>query len=333
MSAPSLYPWQSQDWTCLNGLKARLPGAILLKGARGIGKLVLAQAFAHSLLCNRNTAEGHACGQCSACHWLEQGSHPDLKFIQPESMDPAAEESGKKPSKQIAVEQIRALSDFLGMTAHQGGRKVALIYPAERMNVNAANALLKSLEEPPEGMLFLLVTSKPQHLLPTILSRCLSITASQPGRDECLSWLRAQGMENPQQALAAAGYSPLLALQQDQLADMPERQALLNGLRDPARLDALALAETLQKVEQAHVVEWMQHWHYDLVALKLSGMAPRYHPGELGTLQRLCHSVSSLDLARFQTRLHQARRESQHTLNPKLFLESLLIGYRQLLAR
>lgn len=331
MSAP--YPWQSGDWQRLQALRERPPQGLLFKGAQGIGKLDLALHYAHSLLCQRPQSGGLACGSCPACHWLSQGSHPDFRLLQPDALSQAGEEneSGKKPSKQITVEQVRGLADFMGMTSHQGGMRVIVICPAEAMNVNAANALLKNLEEPPRNTLFILVTHKPQQLLPTILSRCVSFGVSVPDAATATQWLHAQGVRDAGHTLAAAGYSPLLALQGDAQAGAEERAKLLHGLRSPASLDVFLMAELLQKTEQVLVVQWLQQWCYDLVAMKQAGRL-RYHMGEETVIRKLVAPVAALELVRLQKMLQTAKREAQHTLNPKLFFESLLLAYRQLLS-
>ncbi len=329
-----IYPWQESDWIRLQELRKRPPHGLLFKGAMGIGKFELAMHFARSLLCQRPDEAGFACGQCQSCHWFSQGSHPDFFLLQPEALSLEGEESesGKKPSKQISVDQVRGLADFSGMSAHQGGRRVVVIHPAEAMNINAANALLKNLEEPPPGMLFILVTHKPQQLLPTILSRCLSFALSAPDAGSAVRWLAGQGVRDPAEALAASGFSPLHAVKTDEQLGGEERDKLLRAVRKPASLDVFALAEALQKTEQVAVVQWLQQWSYDLNAMKLAGRL-RYHPGEEAAIGELVESVAPLDLARLQGYLQGAKREARHTLNPRLFLESLLLSYRQIMAK
>ncbi|HEU0282879.1 MAG TPA: DNA polymerase III subunit delta' [Gallionella sp.] len=328
----NIYPWQKDDWLRLQELRIRSPHGLLFKGSKGIGKFDLAMSFACSLLCQQPDEAGFACGQCPSCHWFSQGSHPDFCLLQPESLslDGEESESGKKPSKQISVDQIRGLADFSGMSAHQGGRRVVVIHPAEAMNTNAANALLKNLEEPPPGMLFILVSHKPQQLLPTILSRCLSFALPAPDAESAMRWLAQQGVKNPAEALAVSGFAPLQAAQLNEQQGSEERDKLLRAVRQPATLDVFALAEALQKTEQVMVVQWLQQWSYDLSAMKLAGKL-RYHPGEEAAVRKLVESVPPLNLARLQGYLQGAKREAQHTLNPKLFLESLLFSYRQLM--
>lgn len=352
-----IYPWQSNDWLHLLELSKRPPHGLLFKGNKGIGKLDLAMNFAQSLLCEQADDEHLACGKCPSCHWFEQGSHPDFRFIQPGALSVEMQESvlfeksstlrnwtrrsaeealdeqqrkGKKPSKEVSVDQIRGLSDFLGMTAHQGGKRVVVVHPAEAMNTNAANALLKNLEEPPQGMLFILVSHKPQQLLPTILSRCLSFALSAPDAESASNWLKAQGVKNPSEAYAASGFSPLQAVHIDDQLGSEERDKLLRAVRQPDALDAFALAEAMQKTEQVLVVQWLQQWCFDLNAMKMSGKL-RYHLGEEAVISKLITTVDPLDLARMQKALLTSKREAQHTLNPKLFFESLFLAYRQLM--
>ena len=328
----NIYPWQKDDFLRLREMRDRPLHALLFKGSKGIGKFDLAINFAQSLLCQQQDDAGFACGKCSSCHWFEQASHPDFRLLQPEAMilDKQQTGTGKKPSKQISVEQVRGLADFVGMSAHQGGRRVVIIHPAESMNTNAANALLKSLEEPPQGMLFILVTQKPQQLLPTILSRCMAFVLSAPDTVSATKWLEEQGVNHPTEALATSGFAPLQAVHLDQQLGSEERGKLLNALRQPAGLDVFALAEVLQKTEQVLVVQWLQQWSYDLNAMKLAGMI-RYHPSDEALIKKLVQSVVPLNLARLQKYLQTAKREAHHTLNPKLFFESLFLVYRQLM--
>ncbi|MDX8379075.1 MAG: DNA polymerase III subunit delta' [Gallionella sp.] len=323
-----LYPWQQDDWGRLQTLRERATQALLFQGPKGIGKLSLALRYAHTLLCQQPQDTGHACGGCPACHWLAQDSHPDFRIIQPES-EMEETEAGKKPSQQISVDQIRSLSDFMGMTSHQGGRRVVVIHPAESMNVNAANALLKNLEEPPTGLLFILVTHKPQQLLPTMLSRCLAFVLNSPDKHIAAQWLATQGVKQPADSLALAGFSPLQALQGVAKGVLAAREMLLRAVSQPATMNVFALAEALQKTEQVQVVQWLQQWCHDLISQRMTGRL-RYHPASQPVIETLVAPLDPLNLARLQKVLHTAKREAQHTLNPKLFLESLFITYCQL---
>lgn len=331
-----LYPWQTASWQALQGLRGRLPHAILLHGAQGIGKLDLALNFAQSLLCEMADSGGAACQECNSCRWFMQDSHPDFRLIQPDALS-AAEDgeektAGKKPSREISVDQIRELSGFANLSAHCGGYRVVLIHPAESMNNNAANSLLKTLEEPTDKLLFLLVSHKPQQLLPTILSRCLSFAIPTPTREIGAAWLAQQGVKNPQQALAQTGFAPLQALDWAESGEgAEERGILLNAMRQPHKIDAFALADSLQRSVPVHVIHCLQQWNHDLASAKLAGSI-RYFPDQKETLIKLAGAVSTPALLRFQKELQEARRAGFHPLNPRLVLESLLLSYCQLFA-
>jgi DNA polymerase-3 subunit delta' len=331
-----LYPWQSESWQSLQGLRSRLPHALLIKGAQGIGKLDLALGFSQSLLCATPKSDGMACQECDSCHWFEQDSHPDFRLIQPDAMS-AAEDGeekvgGKKPSREISVDQIRDLSGFANLSAHCGGYRVVVVYPAETMNKNAANSLLKTLEEPTDKLLFLLITHKPQQLLPTILSRCLGFTVNTPTREVGAAWLAKQGIKDPEQALAQTGFTPLQALNWAEAGEgAEERKLLLSAIRQPAKMDALSLAESLLKTQPVHIIHCLQQWCHDLASAHLAGSV-RYFPEQTNEIVILASGVSSVALMRFQKELLEARRVAFHPLNPKLFLESLLLSYRQLFA-
>ncbi|MDP1635392.1 MAG: DNA polymerase III subunit delta' [Gallionellaceae bacterium] len=331
-----LYPWQSESWQALQELRGRLPHAILLKGAQGIGKLDLAKNFARSLLCEKPLDDGMACEGCDSCRWFGQESHPDFRLIQPDALSAAEDgeekSGGKKPSREISVDQIRDLSGFANLSAHCGGYRVVLVYPAESMNNNAANSLLKTLEEPTDKLLFLLVTHKPQQLLPTILSRCLGFTVHTPTQEVGVAWLKQQGVKNPEHALAQTGFAPLQALGWAESGEgAEERAVLLEAIRQPGKMDALALAESLQRGIPVHIIHCLQQWCHDLTSAKLAGQV-RYFPEQSEQLLKLAQGVSSQSLLHFQKELQDARRAAFHPLNPRLFLESLLLSYRQLFA-
>src|SRR5687768_4885052 len=145
------YPWNQNALNPLLTGRERLPHALLIRGPGGIGKLAFAEALARALLCERPVPGGAACGRCVACNWTEQGSHPDLRRLEPEILAKGgdsgqeADETDrkeKKPSTQISVEQVRSIESFIEMTSHQGGMKLVLIHPAEALNVASSNALL-----------------------------------------------------------------------------------------------------------------------------------------------------------------------------------------------
>ena len=353
-----LYPWQDVLWQRWTGLRARLPHALVLKGSLGVGKLDFALILAQSLLCVKPHADGLACENCDSCRWFEQGTHPDFRFLLSGALAVEIQESSKfstslilknctqrvaeealeeqrkkdkKPSKAITIDQIRTLNDFYNLSAHQGGYRIVLIHPAETMNANAANALLKALEEPSGQMLFILGTHKPQQLPPTILSRCLTLAAPMPSPEASVAWLKKQGVANPESILAQAGFAPLEALRlSEESTESGEYEQFLREIKQPAQFDVYALAEQLQKVEPAQVIHWLQQWCYDLASAKLANKV-RYHANLSDLIDKLAMKIDAHHLLRYQKELGVAKREALHPLNPRLLFESLLLSYRQMM--
>src|SRR5713101_7674728 len=221
-----IFEWQVQPWKAWTQLRERLAQAILIQSGEGLGEFEFAQACAQSLLCEKPRPDRQACGTCRACSWFSQGNHPDFRLILPESMAPESREEGaepaKKKSEQIRIEQARELAGFLAVGTHRGGLRVILVYPAEAMNANTQNALLKNLEEPPPATVFLLVTTQAERLLATVRSRCLRLTLPLPEPAQVLRWLKEQGLEHPEAMLAGAGGAPLAALKAaDTVVDGP----------------------------------------------------------------------------------------------------------------
>lgn len=217
--------WQNLAARAANG---SLPHALLLCGPAGLGKRALAEAFVRARLCAA-LHDGHACGSCRACRLLAAGTHPDRVLV-------TLEENPKthKMRSEIVIDQIRALSARLAMSSQLGGRQIAVIDPAEAMNHAAQNALLKTLEEPTDASLIVLVADQPWRLTATIRSRCQKLEFVAPAAADAQAWLAARGIEHPEGVLAAAGGNPGEAWLMAEHGGMQRRQ-------DVAR-DLLALA-------------------------------------------------------------------------------------------
>ncbi|MDR2787158.1 MAG: DNA polymerase III subunit delta' [Candidatus Accumulibacter sp.] len=330
-----------ESWKQLDGWRARLPHSLLLTGPRGIGKFDLARVFAESLLCESPLPSRAACGSCPACGWLAHGNHPDFRRIQPEALagdDGDGGEGGKKkPSQQIIIDQIRALDDFLHVGTHRQGMRVLLFHPAEAMNRHTANSLLKSLEEPIPGTLFLLVSSEPERLLPTIRSRCQRLSIPLPETSRARGWLAERGIEDAARWLALAGGSPLWAAELGSGDERALLDALVTELAKGGRVDPLAAAAVADRVVKAdkrpaslrRVVEWGQKWLVDLI-LARAGQAPRYFLAQAAPLARLAGRTELSGLLAFSRKALQYRLQCAQPLNSRLFLEDFFMNYAAL---
>jgi DNA polymerase III subunit delta' len=348
-----IYPWQVDDWSRVQALKPNWPHALLFHGLAGTGKVDFARHLAKGLLCESPLEDGQPCGHCVACTWFSQGNHPDFRVVCPESMaadnpgaaaaagdaggDASDDKDGKKTktlSKEIKIEQVRSLLDFCSLASHRGGVRVVLLYPAEALNVAAANALLKTLEEPASSVRFLLVTQRLDRLLPTVISRCRQWALTTPEPAVANAWLSAQGIEGGEkaaaQALAEAGGAPLLALE---IARDPEHAALrrftLQQLAAGPGCDAFACGETLQKTAVPLVLGWLQRWLYDVMAQQSAGRA-RYFPDAGKAIERCAAAVDPVALAAYWRTVVSQRAVENHPLNSRLVFESLFAGYRAL---
>jgi len=326
--------WQFDAWRALPKQGGKLPHALLMIGRPGLGKSLLADTFAKSLLCESRDEHGLPCEVCQACNWFSQGNHPDFRRLQPESMVPESEDETptkkeKKKSDQIKIEQVRATESFLAIGTHRGGARVILIDPADAMNAAAQSALLKNLEEPPLDTHYLLVTSRPQRLLATIRSRCMVMPVATPDPQAAAKWLKAQGIDEPELALAGAAGAPLAVLSAAQLE--PKRREFLNRLA-AASFDPLALAQSCDTVAPAVVVGWLQRWVYDLLATHMAGRA-RYNLEAQAAIEKICRPLDPAALAGLMRRLGEARALAQHPLNARLFFEDLLLQYRTVAGR
>jgi len=298
--------------------------ALLIHGPAGAGHLEFALLVAQAALCEVPGAHaaGRPCGRCASCHLVATRVHPDLLLVLPDALrvqlgwvddeDSKLNKAEAKPSRELRVEQVRQAIAWSQQTSGRGRGKVLLLHPADALNLTAANALLKTLEEPPGALRLLLTSADPERLLPTVRSRCQRLPLHLPAAPEALAWLQDHGLADPAALLAAAGGSPLEALAWAQeglsatvLAVLPRRVAV----GDPSPL----VGRTIPRV-----VELLLKLAHDAQVLSVGGR-PRFFAAE-----HLPADADPAALRAWQDALLRAARHDDHPWNAGLLIESLV---------
>jgi len=319
-------PWQVDLWRQLAG-RAQHAHAYLLHGPAGIGKRLLAEQLMALLLCQR-PVDARACGECKACQLLAAQTHPDHYVLEPEEVD-----------KAIRVDQVRDLVGFVTQTAQLGGRKVILLEPAEAMNLNAANALLKSLEEPSGDTVLLLISHQPSRLLPTIKSRCVQQACPLPGRQQSLDWLAARlpelGPELREQLLTLAAGSPLAALKLHEQKVLELRAQVVDGVKKllKQQQSASQLAEGWNALPLILLFDWFCEWAHLILRYQMAGDEAELGAADMQkVLQYLAQKSSQQKVIALQDWLLEHRQKvlGKANLNRVLLLEALLVQWATL---
>ncbi len=310
-------PWQQPLWEQINNSwqANRLPHALLLQGVAGLGKLLFAHWLAQAVLCEARAVELQPCGECASCRLHAAGSHPDLVLVFPE-----------EDKQQISVDQIRAANERLGMTSSRSGYRVAIIEPAHQMTAAAANGLLKTLEEPGQRSLIILVTSQPSAMLPTIRSRCQQLGMRTPKPDQAQQWLEQQtGKSLPAELLSHACGAPLKALEYAQGRFESLRQSMAPGVQalTEGGGDVTQIAQGWADEQLPERLDWLDGWIATRIRREILRIAdPVTREPLQGAAQVL--NISAL----FQTldKVRELKRQLRRTaLQRELALETVLL--------
>lgn len=328
MTMARAYPWQKGLWSSLCGLaeSGRMPHALLLAAPAGMGKQVFARALAQWQLCQQKTTDG-ACGVCRSCQLLQAGSHPDLMWVSPDT-------DGEKASKVIKIEQARAVVEFANQTAQMEGYRVVVISPADALNTSSANALLKTLEEPGQRSLFLLLTDKPAALLPTIRSRCQLLPLTVPDEQVAKAWLAESITDELQRETVwrLSRGAPEAAQVLAQSAWFAARAGVLGDLiavaaRKRAPLQAAASWQSLNAEDQ------MSAWHSVLDDAVQLQMLPDYVSANQDLhmdIAQLAQTVSAKAMLEALFEVVEARRLLTTNVQAQTIAESLWLRWATL---
>ncbi|MBY0346040.1 MAG: DNA polymerase III subunit delta' [Neisseriaceae bacterium] len=330
-----LYPWQTADWQRISNEFYRLPNAWLLTGLSGIGKRAFAQSLMQTLLCSHLNEHHHACGVCSSCRFVQEGNHPDTRILKPDQLEEISKDSKTATKKltQIKIEAVRELIHFSQLSTHQTSKnslaqRVIIIQSGETLNTNAANALLKILEEPPVQTIFILTTAMPQRVLPTIKSRCRHFLLTPPTPEIALAWLQDQKIDNAEHEFYYNGSIPLFEIDPKLILC---RENFITGLGNPTLSTMLLIAESADKQRLSLEVPtlWIIKWCHDLRLYKQT-QTIRYHKTQHQNIERLSEKLDLNKLSELEDKITHIAYYGQHTLNVRLQLEALLTSYIQI---
>lgn len=333
-----VYPWLKAPALMLEKLRQKLPSAVLIYGQRGCGVYELAASFARSILCE-HPVQGGACGQCASCKLTEAGTHPDLRLVlspaeevahpQPWAVTKTTSESKKGLSRQIPIEKIRSLGEFLSTTSHRGGNRVVLIYPANMMLADQSSALLKNLEEPPAGTTIVLATDDLDAMLPTIRSRCQLVRVPFPPKAQAQQFLRENGVKDPESTLASFGGMPLLLFEKDVKLRLSEdvEAILLDLLLKGNQLKHFQVFDALNiEIPLPAFIAYIQRFVCDLI-YATQGLAVRYNVKKQSEIISLAQNLDVKPLLAYWSEAEKMARMADHPLNAKLTIQTFILKY------
>jgi len=315
----NLYPWQEKAWLELNKSASKLHHAYLLNGPLGAGLERFANVFASSLICKNLTYSMQACGKCQDCQWLST-EHPNLKVIDNESEEGA--------SKNISIESIRSIKKFVELSSHSiGGKKVILINNAESLTINAANALLKILEEPPENSYLILTAQNISSLLPTIVSRCLMFKAQTPSADDARSFLKAEGYENLSSQLPLFSNLPLDVIAHQSDSDI--FTIMVNEFKKGGDFELMAIEPRWINGDFRETISLFQKWLYDIFLFK---MTKKHHffESKKENIKKLSEAADITKLLNLLKSVNNIKLISNKPINKDISFDNLMVEYRNI---
>jgi DNA polymerase-3 subunit delta' len=322
------YPWLEPFRERLTAVhrQNRFPHAVLLTGQAGMGKAVFAEELARFLLCEHPTDGRSSCRQCTSCTLFAAGSNPDYFRLTP-----------AEDSRVIKIDQVRQLSGNLYLTSHGNGYKVAILIPADALNINAANSLLKTLEEPSDNTVLVLVSAHPSRLPATIRSRCQEIRIQATDRESTTRWLAARyDGPSPEVYLALANGAPLRALQLAQEQALEERQQRFRALVDilAGQESPLTVAQGWAADEDLKGLRWMREWLMDMLRIRLSGQTQGIHGIDLQDgLLKLARKLDSRVLFGLLDGINRMLKLADSTLNRQMMIEDILLAWAEQTSR
>lgn len=341
-----LHPWNESVWTSLIKPGQHLAHALLFCGSEGLGKLNLAMRLARQVLCSSPDAHNEACAECRNCSLFSAGTHPDFHLICSEQaaisktrlsarygaryLPEMKHTKDAKLKSIIGIDQIRTLIANSSTHPHIAASKVILISPAQAMNINAANALLKLLEEPPESTLIILVCPNAESLVPTIRSRCMRVAFITPDQENVVQWTKSQtgDISKVETALGLASGAPLKALEYLEDGFIEQRLQLLSDIEQLIHQvgDPLEIASAWKSWGTQISLNWLHGIISDLIHVCMSENPPRlFNPDLKDRLKSLLKKINLQELFEFNQNIGATRILEVGPLDETLLLEATLI--------
>jgi len=315
------HPWLDAPWRQLTSQLDRLPHALLLTGLSGLGKNRFAIELAARLLCTKSK-DDTPCGHCKSCTLFRAKTSPDIKIISP-----------LEEGKSISIDQIRELSSFLVLTPHTADRKVIIVTPAEVMTIQAANSLLKQLEEPPGNSVLILVSHQSHKLPQTIRSRCSRVEFRAPQTGEAMKWLAQQNVDHNEMTavLSASGGAPLAALSLAQQSYTEIQQNILTDLLAMSiNSNPVRCAEQWQKSGGELALSWFYGFLLDVLKLSLgANKSQQTNANIVSAIDTAASRIPANKLVGLITAVTEARRLIVTPIDERLLLEDILIRWNK----
>lgn len=324
-----IYPWQTEQWKQIINAKQenRLPHALLFTGIEGTGKTHFAEQFIRSFCCKNNNEflsklDAENC-TCHDCRLISGKAHPNILWIEPEKVGSA-----------IKIDQVREVSTYVQQTSLQHEFRIVLIYSAHEMTTSAANALLKTLEEPASGTIIILVSNQAGHLPATILSRCQRILFPRPSKELALTWLKKQNIDDAELLLGLANGAPLAALQFADKKTLSGRTNLLEALflLSKKQADPLKMAMKIQDLDSLPFLDFMLTWVMDLMRLHLecdpSHLINQDFTQQLSEIQKRSQLQNMMQYLNYLNEM-RTQISTGINLNKQLMIESVFIRWME----